>query len=340
MRFTTPDYYEEFRCLAGECRDSCCIGWEIGIDDETARFYENVQGDFGDRLHRCIRDGSFVLDEQERCPFLNRGGLCDIYTALGKEHLCQICTDHPRYFSWFGNAKEGGVGLCCEAAARLIVTRPLTLVTRDIPDDPGDDCDGALLELLRKARAQMLSRLAGRGTLAEKTASLLRFAEALQSNLDNGINALPAWENAPSGVFDADGMLGFLQTLEPMDADWHVFLANIREARPDLPQPEVEDARFLSNIGSYFLYRYFLQGVFDGEILSRAKLAAAAMQVIGILWRYDRLVNGNAGITALCDLAKAFSKEIEYSEENLDKLLDAAYLLKAFTSESLSGFLC
>ena len=38
--------------------------------------------------------------------------------------LCQICTDHPRYRSFFSERTEIGVGLCCEEAARLILTKP------------------------------------------------------------------------------------------------------------------------------------------------------------------------------------------------------------------------
>ncbi|MBQ4466027.1 MAG: flagellin lysine-N-methylase [Oscillospiraceae bacterium] len=338
MRFTTPDYYDEFRCIAGDCRDSCCIGWEIDIDADTLGFYEQVPGSFGQRLHDNIQDGCFRLDAQERCPFLNRAGLCDIYTQLGEEHLCQICTDHPRFFSWFGDRKEGGIGLCCEAAANLILTRPLRLVTREIPDDFGEECDPALLDLLMLARSQMLERILHEGTLSDAVASLLRFAQTLQFHMDNGIRELPAWEAAPSGRFDADGMLAFLQTLEPMDPTWHETLSDLRCHLSDLPPLEPKEAEMLRNIGNYFLFRYFLAGVFEGEILSRVKLAAAAMQVIGLLWRYRRIQGEIADLTALVDLAKAFSKEIEYSEENLNAMLDAAYEVPAFSDASLSGF--
>ena len=30
-----PDYYSAFRCIAGACKHSCCIGWEIDIDEES-----------------------------------------------------------------------------------------------------------------------------------------------------------------------------------------------------------------------------------------------------------------------------------------------------------------
>lgn len=32
MRFTIPDYYREFTCIAGECPDTCCAGWQIIYD--------------------------------------------------------------------------------------------------------------------------------------------------------------------------------------------------------------------------------------------------------------------------------------------------------------------
>ena len=41
------------------------------------------------------------------------------------EHrLCQVCRDHPRFRSFFNDREELGLGLCCEAAARLILSFP------------------------------------------------------------------------------------------------------------------------------------------------------------------------------------------------------------------------
>ena len=37
----TPDYYNKFKCIANRCRHSCCIGWEIDIDDSTLQKYNN-----------------------------------------------------------------------------------------------------------------------------------------------------------------------------------------------------------------------------------------------------------------------------------------------------------
>ena len=37
MLLFKPDYYDCFRCAAGECPDSCCKEWEVEIDDASAR---------------------------------------------------------------------------------------------------------------------------------------------------------------------------------------------------------------------------------------------------------------------------------------------------------------
>ena len=31
MIVRVPDYFSEFSCIAGDCKDSCCLGWEIDI---------------------------------------------------------------------------------------------------------------------------------------------------------------------------------------------------------------------------------------------------------------------------------------------------------------------
>ena len=125
MKIVVPNYYKEFQCIASACRHSCCIGWEIDIDSATYSYYGSIGGDIGERLKECtaVNDGQahFILDKNERCPFLNCNGLCDIITECGEESLCDICADHPRFRNFFSDRTEIGLGLCCEAAAKLIL---------------------------------------------------------------------------------------------------------------------------------------------------------------------------------------------------------------------------
>jgi lysine-N-methylase len=108
------------------------LGWEIDIDDETLEKYRAVKGDFGKRLWSQIEvpegdDGEpahFRLTECDRCPFLNDDNLCDIYINLGEDYLGYICTHHPRFYEWYVDGREAGLGLVCEAAAELILQKP------------------------------------------------------------------------------------------------------------------------------------------------------------------------------------------------------------------------
>ena len=55
MKLYMPKYYQDFHCIAGECKDSCCsAGWEIDIDENTANLYKNVDGEFGKKLKKHI----------------------------------------------------------------------------------------------------------------------------------------------------------------------------------------------------------------------------------------------------------------------------------------------
>lgn len=75
MKHLAPAYYGAFTCLADRCRDNCCIGWEIGIDPDTAAFYDSFPGETGDWLRSGITppgtDRCFLPDSQGRCRFLN-----------------------------------------------------------------------------------------------------------------------------------------------------------------------------------------------------------------------------------------------------------------------------
>lgn len=352
MIFRTPAYYNDFRCIADKCRDSCCIGWEIDIDEKTAEHYASVSGAFGERLKAniCFGDIScFILDEQERCPFLNDRNLCDIYTELGESALSQICTDHPRYYEWFGDVKEGGVGMCCEAAAMHILTAddPCTFTETEIPE-PADeeDFDHELYALLLEARSRIFRMLMDETrTLSDRLTRMLDFALALQENIDCEDYRIPERiASPPPSRNDMRSVLQFFQSLQPMSESWIPALAQASERMPEIAEhreeflrahPEAEN--YLRNIAVYFIWRHFLKGTFDGDVNSRMVLAVSAVLVIGVLWIGRWLDGGKLSTEDCAEIAKNFSKEIEYNEENLEAVLDAAYVLPALHVTAVRG---
>ena len=93
MKIVYPDYYPDFSCIADRCNHSCCIGWEIDIDQDALTRFQSAEGPMGQRLKENISlegEPHFILGEDERCPFLNEKGLCDLILYGGEEILCQI----------------------------------------------------------------------------------------------------------------------------------------------------------------------------------------------------------------------------------------------------------
>ena len=114
MKQLIPHFYPNFACIASRCSDSCCIGWEIDIDPDTADYYRSciTDGDpFSPQLSQKIcweSPAHFLLKEDDRCPFLNQDNLCEIYIHLGEQALCEICDQHPRFHEWFGFSDRCG----------------------------------------------------------------------------------------------------------------------------------------------------------------------------------------------------------------------------------------
>lgn len=143
MKYHKPSFFDQFKCIGSACTDTCCAGWEIEVDETTAEGYLTEKGAFGDRLRREIgsEPGEYFFKLQDnRCPFLNKENLCDIFINLGEDRLCDICREHPRFYNWFGDYTEVGLGLCCEEAERLLFSdsKPLTFV-EEVTQDEDDE---------------------------------------------------------------------------------------------------------------------------------------------------------------------------------------------------------
>ena len=303
MKQVFPSYYNKFRCIAGDCRHSCCIGWEIDVDADTMQSYRA----FPDILTHIDTEADpphFRLTADERCPFLNECGLCDIILRHGEDHLCQICDDHPRFRNFFDSRTETGLGLCCEAAAALILGET-EKVTLDITGE-GDEND--LEQEFFALRAEMFGILQNRErTIAERTEALLAFAE---SQLPE--KSLTEWA----------AEIRALECLDPVRND---ILDRIPD---DVPFPEETFALPLEQLLVYFLYRHLAPAIDDGLTAARTAFAVLSTRMICAM-AYVLAANSTITTEHLAEAARLYSSEIEYSEENLDELLwkldDAQY---------------
>jgi len=193
MKTMIPHYYKDFKCTASKCTDTCCAGWEIIIDDETYKHYNEVCGEFGKRLKSNLtlyEDGEpgFIL-QNDNCPFLNTNNLCDIYTELGKESLCYTCKTYPRLIEEYSNLREIGLSLSCPEAARLILldSKPVTFeVSEDYEMvNEYDDINFDISQHIISARKMALDILQNRPiSLNHRIALLINFAHDIQEEIN------------------------------------------------------------------------------------------------------------------------------------------------------------
>lgn len=333
MLFRVPSYYNTFRCIADKCTDNCCIGWEIDIDSDTADFYRSVGGDFGKRLRKNIsEENSFIL-KGERCPFLNEKNLCDIIINCGEEHLCQICRDHPRYFEWYGNIKEGGIGLSCEEAARLILTDDEHTFAESLIDEDEEPVDDELFSLLISSREEIFRLLSSEHSLNEKLCGLLDYAEGLQFYIDNRETEAEYTPTPTEKKGRLDDILKLYADFEPVDCVWEKELSGLISSDAEQSSPDECEEKYMLNICRYFIWRYFLKGVFDEEILSKVKLAVVSVLFI------KRMTEGDSSIKAWIEKSKLYSKQMEYSDENRELFYDYTYEKECLSTDSIKGII-
>ena len=183
-----PGYYKKFRCLAGECPDTCCIGWEITVDRETEKTYQKLRkgkSEMAERLRRSVRR-RLIIPDGDRCPFLAGDGLCDLCREYGEAAMTRTCRRYPRHVEDFGDIHEVELLCSCPEAARLILSEDFRLITRNMPERKGnmDGIDEERLALWFSVREQVFA-MAGdrRMPLWARMRRILAFCHDVQGKL-------------------------------------------------------------------------------------------------------------------------------------------------------------
>ena len=311
MKLVAPSYYKNFKCIGGTCTDNCCIGWEIDVDEKTLAKYKSETGALGERLRSNIsNDGAphFVLNG-ERCPFLNSDNLCDIIIERNEGYLCAICREHPRYYTVLGDTAFGGVGMCCEAAAKLILTcdSPTEL---DILDTEGEseECDGELLKVVLGLRDEIYKNFGSRKqTIIYTLQKALRLAEKAQAKVDGEpIN--------PCKTRDFEDFLlinSVFEKMEFMTDELPVLLAKANQ-KISIFKNEIVN-KYLHNILAYFLHRYLPKAAEDGDILGKMAIVFVSVLSLSRLFCAEE----NLTLDRAVYISKLYYKEVEYNEDNI-----------------------
>lgn len=325
MILRVPEYYDEFSCIASHCKDSCCAGWEIDIDDESYEYYRSVEGTFGDRLRESMfvaEDGGyrFKLKGPKRCAMLNDNNLCDLYTALGEEALCEVCTEYPRFSLVYGQVEQKALSLSCEEVGRILFgrTEPEQLIDIELPGDCEDDEEDpqyvAFMEWVQKEAVAILQNR--ELSITERTREFLAWCDRVQtiinySQAKDDLSILEAWKNQDAdreireweqkniegkekparnlSYEDFCDRFEIFLDMEELDEEW----INTKAEFEQIYHEDTYEKLLLAYLNSkdyselgyehllvYFVYRYLMNAVYDYDILSYAKMIVVATLVV------------------------------------------------------------
>lgn len=197
MRYTVPDYYKKFKCLASDCPATCCAGWQIMIDDKSLKKYASCPGIFGNRLVNSINwEEERFRQYHSRCAFLNEQNLCDIHLEKGSDFLCRTCRRYPKHVEVYENEREISLSLSCPMVARLLLAKTdqaQFLTTEKVRKNDGDqlqksddDFDEFLYSALQDCRSVLIAMAQNRNeALNLRMAKILSLAHDVQNRIDS-----------------------------------------------------------------------------------------------------------------------------------------------------------
>lgn len=129
-----PAYYDDFHCLAADCRFSCCKNWRIAFDKKDYLSLKRQKGteDLNNRLEqgvRRLRDkesnyyGEFDMSGGD-CPLLREDGLCALQIEKDHAALPQVCRAFPRAMAYLPEYLERSLSPACEGVLELLWNLP------------------------------------------------------------------------------------------------------------------------------------------------------------------------------------------------------------------------
>lgn len=365
MKVFAPSFFKDFRCLGSDCRDNCCrMGWDIEIDDDTYNYYKSL--DCGLCAHISDDGGEhYIMQENGQCPFLTENGLCSVVLEHGEQHISEICTEHPRFYQWFGGYKEAGTGLCCEESARLWLGNGGSIGFCEWEtDEPDDDLayDPEALDAVKRARKVLIDLLqSGELTFSHKLKALLIFGLNTQDMDDcgtaQGFSELAqafsdiccvkeligqlGGESTPEDKLTAcEQVLGCFEGLDYLKDAFPSALGKIKSRLGDIIAgadafdrafPEAEN--HLLAVAVYNIYRYVIECAGGAECLPFVVTAVLNVWFVR-LWDISLWLDGKFSFTAQINAVKEYSKEIEYSD-NTASLWESTYTDSALSAANL-----
>ncbi|MDD3712252.1 MAG: flagellin lysine-N-methylase [Candidatus Izemoplasmatales bacterium] len=198
--FVVPDYYKNFVCKGGDCRDSCCVGWKVTIPMNQYFLLHGLSCNKKvkekiDRTFRPILQGTperyaeIVHTMDGDCPLHKKDGYCLLHETCGEEVLPWVCRYYPRG-PRIDYAHEASCANSCEKTLELLFENEdkLTFETKELlfmMTKPVKLPDEEHKILYQKIRKEIFVVLTNRNYLLhERIIHLGRYLKAIETNID------------------------------------------------------------------------------------------------------------------------------------------------------------
>lgn len=156
------DFYDTFKCIAGECSFTCCSQWKIHVDEATRAQWQLMKPPAG-MTPECSCLEEFITEEDDSpvigltkelaCPFLNEAKLCELVIAYGDECLSHTCQTFPRQIDTYDDRIEYALDPGCPVVMdRLFESRGIEWISEGVKTKEDD--------LLMQIRDHMAAQMA------------------------------------------------------------------------------------------------------------------------------------------------------------------------------------
>lgn len=366
MILRIPDYYRQFACIADKCKDCCCIGWEIDIDEETFEKYSKLEGKFGDSLRNNIgiskdNEHCFKLTKDGRCPFLDSRNLCQVYINIGEDALGNVCGEYPRFAIEYGNVLQKCLSLACEEVARIVFTKEDKICLVDEIEETLEEemiDERVIIAVLEKIQEAAIDILQKRELdIDYRMKVYLSFLQKCQEKMNDGTIELEMLEGLMHSAFEQDYGLNhpsyddFFARFTPfcemelLDSNWSNIIDGFKtnfteENYSDFVEKFTQSKSYkpidYEKLMVYFTIRYLMNAVYDYDLLSYGKLAVVFTLVIKDMdvLRYNEEMRESELLDRI-KTVKIFSKEVEHSQDNIDYIREEFLFDEIFSYERL-----
>ena len=299
MKLYAPKYYKDFKCIADKCDHSCCIGWEIDVDDATMKKYRSLENGYGGEIKKSIDTCDtphFKLCGGDRCPHLNEKGLCRIILNVGEDYLCDICREHPRFYNDTSRGREVGIGIACEEACRIVLTADNYCNMVEISDVGSDDVEKDACDFdATKEREKVYALLSDRAIPYGKR--LDKISREYGVSLD---------------ILNDGGWIELFSLLEYLDESHK---AHFTDFSPFCNVDSKLDV-YLERLLAYFVFRHCTEAEnIEDFTLSLGFCLVLERLIASLALKYEA-----SGVEDLIVPARIVSEELEYSEENTESI--------------------